>query len=230
MNTAIRNPAPARPCPPVPDRLTHPLVMGTDPAWWPSTHTRPATAIPIRIRYSTSAMLTCARAVIRMPTMAMMSMMTPTATPMAIYAPVFVEVEPNTASTDGPSSSTSATVPMMYAATISHPVRKPRYGLIARPTHSNDAPQFAFHIFSRRYAFAMISIRIAVKIKNNPGPHDTPPPPTPHTPPRPPPHTPTVPAGADDPIPMTVSCATPTASGSSRARGAGAVPATVAAY
>src|ERR1039458_3160925 len=223
MNTAIRNPAPARPCPPVPDRLTHPLVMGTDPAWWPSTHTRPATAIPIRIRYSTSAMLTCARAVIRMPTMAMMSMMTPTATPMAIYAPVFVEVEPNTASTDGPSSSTSATVPMMYAATISHPVRKPRYGLIARPTHSNDAPQFAFHIFSRRYAFAMISIGMAVRIRIGPlayavaaasAASDSP----------------TVAAGADDAIPITVSCAAPIALGSSRARGAGAVPATVAAY
>jgi hypothetical protein len=32
----------------------------------------------------------------------------------------------------------------------SQPVTNPKYGLIARPTHSNDAPQFAFHRFSRR--------------------------------------------------------------------------------
>src|ERR1022692_3706397 len=223
MNTAIKNPATALPCPPVPDRLAQPLVMGTDPAWWPSTHTSPATAIPIKIRYSTSAMLTCARAVIRIPTTAMTSITTPTATPIAIYAPVFVDPEPNTASTDGPSSSTSATLPMMYAASISHPVRNPRYGLIARPTHSNDALQFAFHMFSRRYAFAMISIGIAVRIRISPDAYavaaasaasDSP----------------TVAAGADDAIPITVSCATPIALGSSRARGAGAVPATAAAY
>ena len=33
---------------------------------------------------------------------------------------------------------------------------------MARPTHSNDAPQFAFHKFSRRYELAMISMGIAV--------------------------------------------------------------------
>ena len=102
------------------------------------------------MRYSTAAMLTWARAVILIPTTAMTSMMMPTAAPMAMYCQVLVELDPNTASTDGPSSRTSATVPMMYAAIISQPVRKPRYGLIARPTHSNDAPQLAFHMFSRR--------------------------------------------------------------------------------
>ncbi len=95
-------------------------------------------------------MLTWARAVILMPTTAMISMMMPTAAPMAMYCQVLVELEPNTASTEGPSSRTSATVPMMYAAIISQPVRKPRYGLMARPTHSKDAPQLAFHMFSRR--------------------------------------------------------------------------------
>ena len=38
---------------------------------------------------------------------------------------------------------------------------KPSDGLIDRPTHSNEAPQFAFHKFSFRYAFAMISIGTA---------------------------------------------------------------------
>ena len=134
----------------MPERLNQPLVIGTVPGWWLSTNTSPATASPIRMRYSTSAMLTWARAVILMPTTAMISMMMPTAAPMAMYCQVLVELEPNTASTEGPSSRTSATVPMMYAAIISQPVRKPRYGLMARPTHSKDAPQLAFHMFSRR--------------------------------------------------------------------------------
>jgi hypothetical protein len=34
-----------------------------------------------------------------------------------------------------------AVVLIMQEATISHPVRKPRYGLIAGPTHLNEAPQ-----------------------------------------------------------------------------------------
>ena len=134
----------------MPERLNQPLVMGTVPGWWLSTNASPATASPIRMRYSTAAMLTWARAVILMPTTAMISMMMPTAAPMAMYPQVLVELEPNTASTEGPSSRTSATVPMMYAAIISQPVRKPRYGLMARPTHSKDAPQLAFHMFSRR--------------------------------------------------------------------------------
>ena len=70
-------------------------------------------ASPIRIRYSTRAMLTWTRAVSLMPTTATTSMIRPTAQPMSTYAQVLVEVEPNTASTDGPSSRTSATVPMM---------------------------------------------------------------------------------------------------------------------
>lgn len=89
-------------------------------------------------------------AVMRMPTTAITSMTAPTAVPIPMKAQVLVEVEPKTASTEGPSSRILATVPMMYATTISHPVRKPRYGLMARPTHSNDAPQFAFHMLQRR--------------------------------------------------------------------------------
>ena len=69
-------------------------------------------ASPIRIRYSTAASPTWVRAVIRMPTTAMISMTTPTATPIVTLAAVEV-LAPNTASTEGPSSSTSATVPMM---------------------------------------------------------------------------------------------------------------------
>ena len=125
-NTATRKPATALPFPLTPDRLNQPLVMWTVPGWWPSTNTSPAMASPIRMRYSTAAMETWARAVILMPTTAMISMMMPTAAPMAMYCQVLVELEPNTASTEGPSSRTSATVPMMYAAIISQPVRKPR--------------------------------------------------------------------------------------------------------
>jgi hypothetical protein len=57
-------------------------------------------------------MPTWVRAVNRMPTTAITSMTTPTATPMPTKAQVFVAEEPNTASTEGPSSRTSATVPM----------------------------------------------------------------------------------------------------------------------
>ena len=97
----------------MPDTLNQPLVSGTLPGWWPSTQTRPAMASPIRIRYSTRAMLTWTRAVSLMPTTAITSMTRPMTQPMNTYAQVFVDVEPNTASTEGPSRSTSATVPMM---------------------------------------------------------------------------------------------------------------------
>jgi hypothetical protein len=33
---------------------------------------------------------------------------------------------------------------------ISQPVKNPSQGLMARPTHSKDAPQLACHMFSRR--------------------------------------------------------------------------------
>ena len=39
---------------------------------------------------------------------------------------------------------------MMLPVIISQPVRNPRFGMIARPTHSKFAPQLAFHRFSRR--------------------------------------------------------------------------------
>src|ERR1700741_1376994 len=86
----------------------------------------------------------------------------------------------------------------------------PRLGSMARPTHSNDAPQFADHRFSLRYELAMISMGTAVTIMPGPlaygaaaasaarvRPADAP--------------------GAVEAIPMTVSCTTLMASGSSRA-------------
>src|SRR5580704_5245374 len=87
---------------------------------------------------------------------------------------------------------------------------KPRLGSMARPTHSNDAPQFAFHRFSLRYELAMISMGTAVTMMigmlayaaaaasaARVRPADAP--------------------GAVEAIPMTVSCATLMASGSRRA-------------
>jgi hypothetical protein len=41
---------------------------------------------------------------------------------------------------------------------------------MARPTHSNDAPQFAFHMLSLRYALAMTSMGIAVRMIMGPLP------------------------------------------------------------
>ena len=41
---------------------------------------------------------------------------------------------------------------------------------MARPTHSNEAPQLAFHMFSRRYELAMISMGIAVRMRIGPLP------------------------------------------------------------
>src|SRR5215831_14164020 len=113
MNTAMRNPLTQLPLPATPDKLNQPEVMWTECAWSLSTQISPAIDSPTRIRYSTAAIPTCVRAVIRMPTMAMTSMSTPTAQPMATYVQVLVDMEPNTASTEGPSRSTSATVPMM---------------------------------------------------------------------------------------------------------------------
>ncbi len=68
---------------------------------------------PITIRYSTRARPTWVRAVILIPMIAMTPMTTTTAVPMPTYAHELAELLPNTASTDGPSTSTPATVPMM---------------------------------------------------------------------------------------------------------------------
>ncbi len=51
---------------------------------------------------------------------------------------------------------------MRVPVIISQRVTNPRDGLIARPTHSNDAPGLAFRRFSRRYALPMIRTGIAV--------------------------------------------------------------------
>ena len=58
------------------------------------------------------AMPTWVRAVILIPATAMTSMTTPTAVPMAISAKVLAGLAPNTASTEGPSTSTPLTVAM----------------------------------------------------------------------------------------------------------------------
>ena len=69
---------------------------------------------------------------------------------LAMFGQVAVGSASKRARTDGPSTTTPDVVPVMVAAIISQPVKKPRYGLIARPTHSKEAPQLAFHRFSRR--------------------------------------------------------------------------------
>ena len=77
-------------------------------------------------------------------------------------------MEPNTASTDGPRTTAVLTHPMMLPIIISHPVMNPSDGLMERPTHSNAAPQLAFHMLSLRYALAMISMGIAVRMITGP--------------------------------------------------------------
>ena len=99
------------PLPPTPVRLNQPLVTCTVPAWWPSTQTRPQIDMPTRIAYSTTAMTTWVRAVIRMPTTAITVMITPIAVAMPMLAQVLVDEAPKTASTDGPSTSTPLSVP-----------------------------------------------------------------------------------------------------------------------
>jgi len=150
MNTAMRNPPARLPCPPMPLTLHQPRVMGKVPWWWLSTATRPATAKPMRITYSTSPMPTWIRAVMRIPMIAITAMTRTTAVLIAMFGHVLVELEPKTARTDGARTTTPEIDPTSVPAIISQPVRKPRYGLIARPTHSNEAPQLAFHRFSRR--------------------------------------------------------------------------------
>ena len=49
------------PCPPIPVRLTQPRPIGTVPGCRRSTNTRPASAKPTRITYSTTAMATWVR-------------------------------------------------------------------------------------------------------------------------------------------------------------------------
>ena len=85
-----------------------------------------------------------------MPATAITSMTKMTAVLMAMSGQVLAAFCPATASTDGPRTAVLAVVPMRFPAIISQPVKNPRYGLIAWPTHSKDAPQLAFHRFSRR--------------------------------------------------------------------------------
>src|ERR1700760_2401376 len=87
MNTETRNPAARLPLPPIPVGLSQPLEKCTVPCQWLANA--------------------------QMPTTAMISMTTPTAVPIAMLAQVLVELDPNTARTDGPSTSTPLTVAMM---------------------------------------------------------------------------------------------------------------------
>ena len=78
---------------------------------------------------------------------------------------------------------------------------------MARPTHSNDAPAFAFHMLSLRYALAMISIGIAVRMMIGPLPYAVAAASAARV-------SPTEAAGADAAMPMIVSSVTPMASAS----------------
>src|SRR5579863_3101256 len=109
-NTAMRKPPTRLPLPPIPVGLNQPLVIGTVPAWWVSTKTRPQIDMPTRIVYSTTAMTTWVRAVSLMPTTAIVVMTTPMAVAMATSAHLVSEAL-KMASTDGPSTSTPLSVP-----------------------------------------------------------------------------------------------------------------------
>jgi len=86
-----------------------------------------------------------------MPITEITSITTTMADAMPIFGQVLVVGALKTASTDGPIAITGVRAPNSDPASISHPVMNPRYGLMARPTHSKEAPQLAFHRFSRRY-------------------------------------------------------------------------------
>lgn len=108
------------------------------PCQWPATATMPAMAKPIRIVYSTRAMPTWVRAVIRIPITARTVITRPTAVAIAMLPQVLVALLPKTASTDGPSTSTPLTVAITYPAIISQPIRNPRLGSIARGGRTLD--------------------------------------------------------------------------------------------
>ena len=97
----------------MPWRLNQPLVIGNEPWWWPSTKNRPADRQPdqdqvLHQRHADLGAGRDADADDRDD-----QHHDPDRVPIPIQAQVLVDVEPNTASTDGPSSRISATVPMM---------------------------------------------------------------------------------------------------------------------
>src|SRR5580704_19073542 len=107
------------------------------------TQIKPHTEKPIRMAYSITPIATWLRAVRRMPATAITSRTTMTAVLMMMLGQVLAALTPAMARTDGPRTTTPETAAMRLAAIISHPVMNPRYGLIARPTHSKEAPQLA---------------------------------------------------------------------------------------
>ena len=124
--------------------------------------------MPARMAYSATAMVTWVRAVSLIPATAITIMTSTITVAMVMSGHAVAGCTPAIARTLGPITSTPDTAPVMYAAIISQPVNHPSHGEIARPTHSKLAPQFAFHKFSRRYAFAMISIGTAVTTITSP--------------------------------------------------------------
>src|SRR5215471_14425429 len=106
MNTVVRNPATSTPLPLMPCRLNQDAVIGTVPAWWPSTHVSPQTANTIRMRYSTTAIATWVRAEILMPTIEIASMIRTMTEAIRTLGHVLFAGWPNTARMLGPSAVT----------------------------------------------------------------------------------------------------------------------------
>src|SRR5215510_6386132 len=111
-NAEIRNPPARLPWPPIPVGFSHAQLRWTVPGWFPATKTSPAIARPTRIAYSTTARPICVRAVGRIPTTAMTSMITMTTEVIARFGHGLLVEVPNACSTEGPSGTISATPPM----------------------------------------------------------------------------------------------------------------------
>src|ERR1700722_4513443 len=123
MNTVIRNPPTRLPWPPIPFRLNQPDVIGTVPAWCPSTQVRPQTARTMRIRYSMTQMTTWVGAEIRIPITEMIAFTTTRPVAIATFGHLLSDGWLNTDRTEGPIAVTGVRVPNRVPASISHPVR-----------------------------------------------------------------------------------------------------------
>jgi len=93
----------------------------------------------------------------RMPTTAMISIATVITVAMSMSAQM-PPCPPVTARTEGPNGLDPADRACDVGGDHQPPGEEPEVRLMARPTHSKLAAQLAFHMFSRRYAFAMMSI------------------------------------------------------------------------
>ena len=122
MNTVMRKPSISTPLPLMPCRLNQDDVIGTVPAWWPSTQIRPQIAKTSRMAYSIMPMATWVRAVIRMPMIEMIIMTRTSPVAMRMFPHSLFAFLLNTASTDGPTAVTGVSVPNRVPASISQPV------------------------------------------------------------------------------------------------------------